>query len=53
MRFSPYLNDPVTKDVAFGDPAARGRFFVSLYKGVVFMQRTCRSLTRGGRSKGG
>jgi hypothetical protein len=31
------LNDPVTRDVAFGDPAARGRFFVSPTKGVVFI----------------
>jgi anti-sigma-K factor RskA len=31
------LKDPVTKDVAFGDPTARGRFFVSSNKGVVFI----------------
>lgn len=31
------LNDPATKDVSFGDPAARGRFFVSPSKGVVFI----------------
>jgi anti-sigma-K factor RskA len=31
------LNDPVTRDVAFGDPAARGRFFVNPEKGVVFI----------------
>jgi hypothetical protein len=31
------LNDPVTKDVAFGDPAARGRFFVNPSKGVVLV----------------
>jgi anti-sigma-K factor RskA len=31
------LNDPVTKDVAFGDTVARGRFFVSANKGVVFI----------------
>jgi anti-sigma-K factor RskA len=31
------LNDPATKDAAFGDPAARGRFFVSPGKGVVFI----------------
>lgn len=31
------LNDPVTRDVTFGDPAARGRVFVSAGKGVVFI----------------
>ncbi|MES1260311.1 MAG: anti-sigma factor [Acidobacteriota bacterium] len=31
------LNDPATRDVAFGDPAARGRFFVNPDKGVVFI----------------
>ncbi len=31
------LNDPLTKDAAFGEPAARGRFFVSPSKGVVFI----------------
>ena len=31
------LNDPVAKDVTFGDPAARGRVFVSPGKGVVVM----------------
>jgi hypothetical protein len=31
------INDPVTKDVAFGDASARGRFFVSPGKGVVFI----------------
>jgi len=31
------LNDPVTKDVVFGEPAARGRVFVSPGKGVVLM----------------
>jgi anti-sigma-K factor RskA len=31
------LNDPLTKDAAFGEPAARGRFFVSPAKGVVFI----------------
>lgn len=31
------LNDPLTKDAAFGEPAARGRFFVSPGKGVVFI----------------
>jgi anti-sigma-K factor RskA len=30
------LNDPATRDVTFGDPAARGRVFVSS-KGVVFI----------------
>jgi phosphoribosylcarboxyaminoimidazole (NCAIR) mutase len=31
------LNDPATKDVSFGEPAARGRVFVSPDKGVVVM----------------
>jgi hypothetical protein len=31
------LNDPTTKDVSFGEPAARGRVFVSPQKGVVFI----------------
>ena len=31
------LNDWVTKEVSFGDPAARGRVFVSPNKGVVFI----------------
>ena len=31
------LNDPMTRDVTFGDPAARGRVFVSAGKGVVFI----------------
>lgn len=31
------LNDPVAKDVVFGEPTARGRVFVSPQKGVVFM----------------
>jgi anti-sigma-K factor RskA len=31
------LNDPVTKDAAFGDPSARGRFYVSPTRGVVFI----------------
>jgi anti-sigma-K factor RskA len=31
------LNDPVTKDVVFGEPTARGRVFVSPGKGVVLM----------------
>jgi anti-sigma-K factor RskA len=31
------LNDPTTKDVSFGQPAARGRVFVSAEKGVVFI----------------
>lgn len=31
------LNDPVTQDVTFGDPTARGRVFVSPTKGVVFI----------------
>jgi anti-sigma-K factor RskA len=31
------LNDPVTKDVAFGEPLARGRVFVSPAKGVVLI----------------
>lgn len=31
------LNDPGTKDVSFGDPAARGRVFVSPGKGVVLI----------------
>jgi anti-sigma-K factor RskA len=31
------LNDPVTKDVTFGEPTARGRVFVSPGKGVVFI----------------
>ena len=31
------LNDPVTKDVVFGAPAARGRVFVSPGKGVVLI----------------
>ena len=31
------LKDPDTKAVAFGDPAVRGRFFVSSNKGVVFI----------------
>jgi anti-sigma-K factor RskA len=31
------LNDPVTKDVTFGEPSARGRVFVSPGKGVVLI----------------
>ena len=31
------LNDPVSKDVVFGEPAARGRVFVSPGKGVVLI----------------
>jgi len=31
------LNDPVTKDVTFGEPTARGRVFVSPGKGVVLI----------------
>jgi hypothetical protein len=31
------LNDPETKDVSFGAPAAKGRVFVSPNKGVVFI----------------
>lgn len=31
------LNDPVTRDITFGEPAARGRVFVSPGKGVVFI----------------
>jgi anti-sigma-K factor RskA len=31
------LNDPVTRDASFGDPAARGRFYVSPTKGVLFI----------------
>ena len=31
------LNDPVTKDVTFGEPNARGRVFVSPDRGVVVM----------------
>lgn len=31
------LNDPLTKDAAFGDPAARGRFFVSPARGIFFI----------------
>jgi anti-sigma-K factor RskA len=31
------LNDPDTKDVSFGEPAAKGRVFISPNKGVVFI----------------
>jgi hypothetical protein len=41
------INDPVTKDVAFGDPAARGRFFVSPGKGVVFIAARLPKLAAG------
>src|SRR5439155_6280309 len=41
------INDPVTKDVAFGDPAARGRFFVSPGKGVVFIAAHLPTLSPG------
>lgn len=41
------LNDPVTKDVSFGDPAARGRFFVSANKGVVFLAAHLPAVDRG------
>jgi hypothetical protein len=41
------INDPVTKDVAFGDPAARGRFFVSPGKGVVFIAAHLPALSAG------
>jgi len=41
------LNDPVTKDVAFGDPSARGRFFVSPTKGVVFIAAHLPTLSPG------
>jgi anti-sigma-K factor RskA len=39
------LNDPVAKDVAFGEPAARGRVFVSPQKGVVVMAAHLPSIT--------
>jgi hypothetical protein len=41
------INDPVTKDVAFGDPTARGRFFVSPGKGVVFIAARLPKLAAG------
>jgi anti-sigma-K factor RskA len=41
------INDPVAKDVAFGDPAARGRFFVSPGKGVVFIAARLPKLAAG------
>jgi anti-sigma-K factor RskA len=41
------LNDPDTKDVSFGDPAARGRVFVSSGKGVVFIAAHLPSLEAG------
>jgi anti-sigma-K factor RskA len=31
------LNDPVTQDVSFGEPTARGRVFVSPSRGIVFI----------------
>ena len=41
------LNDPSTRDVAFGDPAARGRFFVNPSKGIVFVAAHLPRLDRG------
>lgn len=41
------LNDPVTRDVAFGDPAARGRFFVNPTSGIVFIAAHLPQLSAG------
>ncbi len=41
------LNDPVTRDVSFGEPAARGRVFVSKNKGVVFIAANLPKLAAG------
>ena len=41
------LNDPVTRDVSFGEPTARGRVFVSKTKGVVFIAANLPKLAAG------
>jgi len=41
------LNDPVTRDVSFGEPAARGRVFVSPTQGVVLIAAQLPKLERG------
>jgi anti-sigma-K factor RskA len=41
------LNDPAAKDVSFGDPAARGRVFVSATRGVVLVAAHLPALAAG------
>jgi anti-sigma-K factor RskA len=41
------LNDPVTRDVSFGEPTARGRVFVSKDKGLVFIAANLPTLATG------